>query len=148
MLSALIDRMDRLEALITMADQLPGMMAMFVDTMDELARQAADNGVDLDQIITHGLPALIKFIGLVSSDSFDALLDSGVFDPRAVGVVGAAGEALVKCESEVRAAPDAVKVGPMGMVRAMKDPDVQRALGFLVTFGRHFGNGVGKNGAN
>jgi uncharacterized protein YjgD (DUF1641 family) len=64
----------------------------------------------------------------------NALLNSGVLAPGTLAIVGELGHAL----TDTAAAPP-VDVGPVGLLKALGQPDVQRALGFLVTFAERFG---------
>jgi uncharacterized protein YjgD (DUF1641 family) len=62
------------------------------------------------------------------------LFDSGILAHTSVDVVSKAGSALAASTVDH---PESV--GMFGLLRAMRDPDVARALGFLVRFARHFG---------
>jgi uncharacterized protein YjgD (DUF1641 family) len=42
----------------------------------------------------------------------------------------------------VESAGTAQPIGPWGMMRALSDPDVQRAMGFLMSFARAFGQSL------
>jgi hypothetical protein len=64
----------------------------------------------------------------------DALLRSGVLAPGPLRIIGELGRAL----TETAAAPPASS-GVLGLLKALGQPDVQRALGFLVTFAARFG---------
>lgn len=94
--------------------------------------------------ITAMLPAMAdvatRLETILTSKEFDALMNSGVFAPRTVGIVGQAGDALVDSyeASQVNPKP----LGPIGLFRALSDPDIQRALGFLVDFGKRFGQAM------
>ena len=76
----------------------------------------------------------------IASEEFDALLDSGVFDPETVRLVGEAGDAFVASRKELRQSPKAV--GVFGLLKALRDPDVQRAAALIVEFGRRFGRSL------
>ncbi|MDW8214316.1 MAG: DUF1641 domain-containing protein [Roseiflexaceae bacterium] len=93
---------------------------------------------------------LVEQIGpFVASEEFRTLLTSGVFDPDTVTLVGRAGDAFVATYNEDRQAQR--RLGPIGLVRALYDPDVQRIAALLVDFARRFGkslNGNGKGTAN
>ena len=64
----------------------------------------------------------------------DALLKSGVLAPSTLRVISELGRAL----TETAAAPPAT-AGAFGLLKSLGHPDVQRALGFLVTFAERFG---------
>lgn len=93
---------------------------------------------------------LVEQIGpFVASEEFRTLLTSGVFDPDTVTLVGRAGDAFVATYNEDRQAQR--RLGPVGLVRALYDPDVQRIAALLVDFARRFGkslNGAGKGTIN
>lgn len=94
--------------------------------------------------ITAMLPALAdvatRLETILASREFDALMNSGVFAPRTVGIVGQAGNALVDSYEASQVEPK--PLGPIGLFRALNDPDIQRALGFLVDFGKRFGQAM------
>jgi hypothetical protein len=80
----------------------------------------------------------------VASEEFRTLLTSGVFDPDTVTLVGRAGDAFVATYNEDRQAQR--RLGPVGLVRALYDPDVQRIAALLVDFARRFGKSLNNNG--
>jgi hypothetical protein len=49
---------------------------------------------------------------------------------------------MVKCQEECMSLPEPRKAGLFGALRALKSPDVQRALAFLVNLGRYFGESI------
>lgn len=143
-IQALDHILDRLDALARVADaaalisaQLPGGLAMFVDSADEIAGRMTANGVDIATGLAHGAEAALRFgaiMGPEQVDSLEALLASGVLDAKTVQLVGRLGDALAET---ARAQP--ASIGAMGALRALRDPDVQRALGFLIGFAKRFG---------
>ncbi|MCG8350209.1 MAG: DUF1641 domain-containing protein [Chloroflexales bacterium] len=76
----------------------------------------------------------------VSSPEFDALLKSGVFHTDTVNLVGRAGDAFVESYDTMRMHDR--KLGPIGLLLALNDPDVQRILALLVSFSRRFGRSL------
>jgi uncharacterized protein YjgD (DUF1641 family) len=80
----------------------------------------------------------------VASEEFRTLLTSGVFDPDTVTLVGRAGDAFVATYNEDRQAQR--RLGPVGLVRALYDPDAQRVAALLVDFARRFGKSLNNNG--
>ena len=136
-LTKLLDQTEAIEMLASLAEQGPGVTAMIADSLDELARTSAASGIDFDLLMNKGLTTLIKFISVVDSEEFDALLDSGILEPYTVSVVGQTGRALADSYAVHHNCPH--KVGPMGLLKTLNDPDVQRALGFLTSFAKQFG---------
>lgn len=120
-LTQLMDRMDELEQLIALGEQAPGFVAMMVDTFDSVHQRAVEAGHDPERLARRSLTAVTS------------LLESGLLDPESIEVVEKAGDALADSQ---KAPPE---VGFFGLLRAMRDPDTRRALGFLTEFGKRFG---------
>ncbi len=126
-----------LNSLVTMANQGPGLMAMTVDIVDDAYAQAVQYGVDPENLVRQAIMVTTRLAELLESGEINNLLDSGVIDPEAVGVVSSAANALVESRSKTTE-----PVGLIGLMKAMRDPDLQYALGFLVSFGKHFGKNL------
>ena len=129
--------MDALEAALDLAGGLPGLASMAVDIVDEQAGALRDEGIDPGLALANGARAALQFASLVGPREIHALqtlLASQALAPESVAVVSAAAQALVECQGRERG-----KVGPLGLVRALRDDDVQRALDFLIGVARRFG---------
>lgn len=129
----------KLDQLLTLADQAPSIIAMLGDIMDESYRRASESGINLEAMIRQGARAGAKFSTLMESKEFDALMESGVLDPEAVASVGKVGQALIASQKH-----PSQSLGLFGLLSAMRDPNMQRALGFLATFGTEFGKQISK----
>lgn len=136
-LSRLTERMDEVDQLLDLADQAPGFIAMLTDMVDDAYRMAEETGHDPERVLRNSLQGLVQASEFVEAGGFDALKESGVLDPESVAMVGKAADALVDCQKECDGAPP--EVGFFGALRALRDPDTRRALGFLTMFGKHFG---------
>lgn len=77
----------------------------------------------------------------VSSEEFSALLASGIFHSDTVTLLGRAGDAFVATYEDQRQADR--RIGPIGALRALNDPDVQRVLALLIDFSRRFSKSLG-----
>lgn len=136
--------MHALESLVDLAESAPGLVASAVDTADGFIDRARSSGIDVDErlrVLARVAERLTspEALGAVESllakvDSLQAVLASGVLDPRALATVATAGDALAKA-ANAPAAP----MGLWGAFRASGDPEVQRALGFFVRFAHAFG---------
>lgn len=136
-LTALLDRVDLIERAIEMADRAPGFVAMAADAADEVLVNAAESGVDVTAGLTRGASAAIRFGALMGPDevrSLEAVFRSGVLAPDAVRVIGGVGGALAAAAAE-----EPPRVGLVAMLRALRRPEVRRAMGFLLRFGTLFG---------
>lgn len=129
--------MDALESALDLADQAPGLASMAVDIVDEQAGRLREAGIDPAHALTNGAHAALQFASLVGPREIHALktlLASEALAPEAVAVISAAAQALVECQGRERQ-----KVGVFGLARALREPDIQRALDFLLGVARRFG---------
>ncbi|QDG52904.1 DUF1641 domain-containing protein [Persicimonas caeni] len=130
----LVERIDLVQQAIVAADQLPGFVAMVTDIFDEHAANAAERGLDLQEISRRMVGAARSFAEFVQGEQFTTLLESGVLDPHAIEVIGRAGRALADV-AETKPS----RTGLFGMVRAAGDTDIKRSINFMVRFGKRFG---------
>jgi uncharacterized protein YjgD (DUF1641 family) len=77
----------------------------------------------------------------LSSPQVQSLLQSSILDPEAVGAVSELAEALVRSTHRAKEKPPESK-GIFGLLGALRDPDVSRAIGFFVEFAKAFGQQV------
>ncbi len=119
-----------------------GEIDMISSTMEALPQMATTLPT-----IAERLPQLMEVAdqlqSLLDSEEVTALMGSGVFSPQTVSVISFAGDALVESYNANREDPK--QVGLVGLLRALGDPDVQRGLGFLVDFGKRFGQQLENN---
>ena len=118
-LHTLVEMLPTLGALVR---QAPGAVAAMVDTGDELVMRLREAGIDIEHLGRRGLHAA------------KALIDSNVLEDAAVAVISNAAQSLE--ESACNARPASL----FGLIRALGDPDVQRALGFFLAFAKSFGS--------
>ena len=134
---AIVEVTESLRPLMALAQQAPAFVAVLMDSFDEAMRTANDNGVDVERGLLNGTAAALRFGATMDADKvreLDALLKSGVLAPGTLRIIGELGRAL----TETAAAPPST-AGAIGLLKALGQPDVQRALGFLVTFAERFG---------
>lgn len=119
--------------LAELAQSLPPLVA----ALPELTQALPTFTAALPQLL-HAMPALLDLAEqlqpMLQSQEFAGLMNSGVLNPQTLTIVGEAGNALVET-MEASHQP----VGLFGLMGALRDPDVQRGLGFLVEFGKRFG---------
>ncbi|MCB9914475.1 MAG: DUF1641 domain-containing protein [Planctomycetes bacterium] len=133
-----------LEQALEVAKTLPNHVAATMDIVDGLVARMAAAGVDVDERLNVLVrvaerltaPEALEVVGemLSHADMLGRLLESGVFGPGAVNVVGRAANAL-SCMDIDSVEP----VGAFGALKALSDPNVKKALGALVAFGQCFG---------
>lgn len=154
---------DQLERILQFSDQLPGLMAMQADIVDEAYRKADAQGVNIDERLGIALQLAEKMTQPQVAEKLETLLkigdqlpgmmamtmdmvDEGMkkaiangFDPQVLAdTAGAANTALTHAKAEAPA-----KVGGiLGLLRLIRDPDRQKGLGFLMNFLKHFGRNI------
>ena len=134
---AMADVADALRPLIPFVEQAPALAAMLGDSFDDIMRRAAEHGIDVERGVINGTSAALRFGATMDPEQvreLQALLDSGVFAPNVLKVIGELGRALTDTASTPPPA-----IGVIGVLKALANPDVQLALGFLVTFAERFG---------
>lgn len=136
-LSGLLDRMDQIEQLAALTDDIPGFISIMVDAIDEVYHGAAAVGIDIDARVRSTFAFGKRLTDPATVEALDHVLD-----PNAVGFVGMLGETLAKCQQECLAQPEPYSVTMLGAMKALRDPDARRALGFLTKFAQMFGKAM------
>ena len=126
-----------------LAEQLPNLLATATDVFDEWAVRLKADGIELEESVRRGLHAVLYLGGQIRSEELDRigfLLKSDVLSEQAVETVGLAGSALSRCRQGTCDQPVPPRVGLFGMLKAIRDPNSQRAISFALQFAKCFGN--------
>lgn len=133
-----------LDRALTVAGSAPALMATVTDTLDSLVARAGEAGIDVDarlRVLAAVAERLTSPTALAAVrevldriDVVQRLLDSGVLAEAPVAVVERAALSMAQTCAE-HPAP----IGPWAAMRAMREPGVQRTLGFALRFARRFG---------
>lgn len=147
LLQALLDRSDRIQQALELIEQAPGTVAMLADTFDSLSERIASTGIPLhtrievlvDAAERLSSPDALAVLKVVTErlTEIRSLLQGGVLDPEALRIISLAGHALVASR-----ACDCGPVGALGALSAVREPEIQRSLGFAVAFARQFGQAL------
>lgn len=163
----LLARIDTLEKAVEDLNVLmkrgPGLAAMTADMIDETYREADARGVSIDERLKNALtiaekltapkmvenletltkfgeqlPGIIAMVADMADEKMKKAIEHG-FDPQALSeTAGAANTALTNAKAE----PPAKVGGIFGILRALRDKDRQRGLGFMMNFLKHFGRHI------
>lgn len=144
-LLAVIERLDRrvaqLEAALSGLErgtaQIPAIVATTVDVLDGVVARLAARGVDVDDRLRAVLQAADHLTSPRALDALASVLASDIMAHQTTEVIGRMGRAIVTAEHEAR------PVGAWGLLRALRDPEIQRAAGFLIAMARRFGEELG-----
>ena len=142
-LGELAGRSQQLADLARLVDDAPKAIATVVDIVDAEMNAAMEAGFDPERALHDAATALAKLSELFRTNEFQALLNSGVLDPEALSVIGGLGTALVESKKEADRG-EMPKRGMLGLIGALRDPDIQHAVGFLTRFAKRFGSQLRK----
>lgn len=114
------------------AAQLSSVVPQVAETLPQLVPQ-----------IPHLVQVGTKLGEVTDSPEFDALLSSGMFAPRTVNLLGEIGDTLAETHKNFQDNPR--QIGLVGLLTSLRDPDVQRALGFSIELLKGIGQMLAKN---
>jgi uncharacterized protein YjgD (DUF1641 family) len=106
---------------------------MGMDILDDAYHDAVRLGLDVETLIRQGTTITPRLAALLESEEINALIDSGMLDPKVLEMLADAGNALVATHEEPWE-----KVGLFGMLNVISDPDIQSLLGFGISFAKRF----------
>ena len=127
----------QLHEAITMAEQLPGLVATGIDIADAAFDSARAAGVDVGRLVPALQAVTLFWAKTLTSSSTSTLLSSPQTAAQMAALLSAATAAL---QTTTQAPPTSVSA--FGALRALGDPAVQRSLGLLLTFARAFGEAL------
>lgn len=146
-LTRLLDQADDLsqsiEKVKEFQETLPNLVATAVDVFDEWAIKLRDQGINLETSLQQGLHAVLWLGAQVRTEELERLgylLRSDVMNEHSVETVGMAGSALASCRKGTCEHPVPKRVGLLGLMSALRDPNTQRALAFGLQFAKCFGS--------
>ncbi len=87
-----------------------------------------------DEIVKSGLPAKLRQL----ADAGAVVADSGMLDPNTVRLLAEAGKIAASSYIETQAAPRKDIKGIFDLLRELKDPRIQHAMGFFVEFMKRY----------
>ncbi|HMO13125.1 MAG TPA: DUF1641 domain-containing protein [Pirellulaceae bacterium] len=140
-LDALIERLPQLAQLLRLSDELPKMLGMLTDIIDEYETKCAESGIDVERSISNGVHAALWLGSQVDQQDLQRIgrvLKNDVLGEQALGVVGRAARSLGVAASQVNQTKDRPRIGLLGLLKAMKDPQIQTCLAFAIKFGESF----------
>lgn len=143
LLSQLLDRLEDVVYLLDLLEQ-------FLRRGPEVA-EAVNEGVDLlrkglaGMAKSNGWPNLLSTLQrlrqVVESPQVQALFRESVLDPRAVALVGKMAQAMVEASQEAKK-PER-RLGLVGLLRVLGDPELQPAMRFAIAFAQRFSRALG-----
>lgn len=138
-LHTLLDNVELLSVVVRGLDGLARKGDVIGDTLAEVLHEvrAAGRSTGLDPLLTsRQLATLIPTLA-EASPAIQRILASPIVEPEPIDVLSDAANALVIGLKAAQAKD--TRVGLRGLMKATRDDDVQRGLGFLVEVARAFG---------
>ncbi|MFW6053384.1 MAG: DUF1641 domain-containing protein [Persicimonas sp.] len=134
LVESVVERREQLAASLELLDKLPDAVAMATDIFDDTVGRLQARGIDPVELTERFSQAAVRFAEFVQSREYQALVESGVFAPQTVQVIAGVGEAMTEAFNA-----DVHEHGFFGVLGAMREAPVQRAVGFGLGFARRFG---------
>lgn len=137
-IQALKDVLDRLELAAFVLESLDGLLRR----SDDIGQALSD---DIDDLKVATQPDVLKFKEVLQAmpalvTAGQTLVRSGMLGPRTVEALGKMGRSVADSYEEAQRQPaDTRPLGIMGLIKAMRDPDVNRALTFALQVSRAYG---------
>jgi len=125
--------LDVLEPTIALAQQAPLMIATAVDTFDALVAEGREHGVDVDQRLRDGLRLLERLTAPDTMRALNTLLDRLPTLAALAPMVDHAPALLDEAQRTAR------PLGLLGTLGALREPNVQAAVGIAVSAARLVG---------
>jgi len=140
----LLDNVELLAVLLSGVDGLARKGEVIGDTLAEVLAEvrAAGQATGLDvRTTSQQLATLIPTLA-EAAPAINRIIQSPIVEPEPVAVLSEAAQALV--EGVKQAQRNQTSLGLAGLLRATRDEDVRRGLGFLVEVARVFGRDMSR----
>ncbi len=144
----LVDSLPQLAQLAKLASSMPNVVAMLVDVVDEFQQRCDADGVDIERALANGLQAALWLGSKVDHEHLmhiGDLLDSDILNPHAVRIVNNAAQSLTSAQQHQCEKPSQARIGMLGLLGALRNPEIQRSLAFAVQFGKCFGKNLDRD---
>jgi hypothetical protein len=147
-INTLLDHADLLALLVSALDGLLSRGDTITDSLADGMSELRAAG-EPTRVSATSLVATAQQLGAIAPPLLDrlpaleALLGSDLADPKVIEVAGLAARA-VTTGAEQAPGDDFKVTGVVGLLRALKDPDVSRALGFMLSIAKALGQELDK----
>lgn len=122
--------------------EIENTISIITDSTDEIMAKAVEKGLNLEELALNLSKLSGELIDLIESGTLIKLVDSGILDSKSIEVVGALGHSLAVSKGTEK------RVGPLGIISAIFNKDIQRSLGFTINLATHFGRKLKKQRIN
>ena len=142
-IQTLIQRLPQIAQLAKLVDEFPNLIATFGDVFDDYGRRCEADGINLEDGLINGLQAILWLGSQIDKrdrERLSALFQSEILSKDSISVVANAADALADAQKQSLDSDD--RIGLFGLLKALKKPEVQKAIAFAAIFGESFGRKV------
>lgn len=146
-IQALNKLLEELPATVFLLDMLKGFLKrgpeIAENISDSLApfRPSPGDVAQTKETLDNAVAAAVKLKEFLNSAQFKALIESDILKPESIQLVSLLARSLT---TSVQNYDSEAKLGVIGLLRALNDPDVQRSTNFLVGILKNFGTELKK----
>jgi len=140
----LLDKLEHVTFLLDMVEHFMRRGPEIADSINELIvilRQSLSKP-EYAMRFERALTAVQQMQEFLDSPQVQELFKSDVLDVRAVQMVGKVSRSMLQATAET-AQTGTKRIGLLGLMRALSDPEVQPALNFVLNFARHLSKELG-----
>ncbi|MEL6890546.1 MAG: DUF1641 domain-containing protein [Actinomycetota bacterium] len=147
--ASLVTLLDNAELLSTLVVGLGGLIERSETIMDSVADGVQEFKASGAALRPEGAPSLAE-LGTVAGElsaaapALSSVLNSAMVRPETIDLLSMVSEAAT--EGAERARTQGTEVGPVGAVKALRDPEVQRGLGVVIEIARSLGRRMESSG--
>lgn len=134
---------DKLELVVFLLEALEG----FLKRGDEIAASMAAGAEDLKGLADGPGGEKVRQVLGTLPDLVDAgalLAEAGMFEPKTVQVLAQLGRNVAESYDEVKRAPEQAPIGVLGLLKALKDPQVARSIRLGLAIAKRYGRELEK----
>lgn len=135
-LTQMSENLKNIADLTVKVQQTEDVISIMLDSFDDFFQKAMEQGLDIEDFMSNLKRFSFLMLDAFESGAFNELMDSGILDPSSIKTVGALGKSMATSGKMKNSA------GPVSLVSAIFNPEIQRSLGFLLTFATHFGRSL------
>lgn len=144
-LQTLIERLPQLAKLAQLVDEAPNIVASLGDVFDDFQQRSESQGINLEKSLVNGLHAALWLGCHIDEEDLSRLgelLKSDILSRESISAVGNAANALTAAQKEAAQTNQPQRVGLLGLMGVMRNPEVQKAVAFAAKFGEEFGRNM------
>lgn len=146
-LNTLLERLPQLAQLAKLADEMPNIVAAVGDVLDDYQQRCVGEGIDMEKSLVNGLHAALWLGTQIEKDDLarvGELLKSDILSQHSISALSNAANSIARAQQETLGSQSKDKVGLIGLIGLMKNPEIQKSVAFAAKFGKCFGESMDK----